>query len=255
MNFLFPAMLAGLASLSLPVILHLIARQRFPVLDFPTIRLLQGENRTNTLAQSWSTFSQTLLLRLLVLTLLILAMARLFAPWISSKPAAHDTVIVIDGSASMMQIVDDPVEGKISLFNLAKKRAEKILKELDAPSRASVIVAGGSTDIMAPLEPGHEHALAVLDGAKPYDACGSGLVEAVASCLRQLPLLQPSREVASQIIVLSDLRKSSFEYRSESDTQRIRDARDELGDSLHVVFVDLAPNATENLGITRTPDV
>ena len=56
MQPLFPWMLAGLGSLALPVILHLIARQKFPVMDFPSIRLLQGENRTNTLALTlWST--------------------------------------------------------------------------------------------------------------------------------------------------------------------------------------------------------
>jgi hypothetical protein len=70
MSFLFPAMLAGLAALSIPVVLHLIARQKFPVLDFPTIRLLEGERRTNTLAMRLVDVGQ-LLLRLLVLALII----------------------------------------------------------------------------------------------------------------------------------------------------------------------------------------
>src|ERR1700722_3250717 len=119
MSFLFPAMLAGLASLALPVILHLIARQKFPVMDFPSIRLLQGENRTNTLAPKLVDIVQ-LLLRLLVLALIVLAMSRLFAPWLSRQPATHNTVIVIDGSASMMQLVDNPEgKGKITIFDLA----------------------------------------------------------------------------------------------------------------------------------------
>ena len=71
-------------------------------MDFPSIRLLQGENRTNTLALKLVDIGQ-LLLRLLVLTLLVLAMSRLFLPWVNQR-AAHNTVIVIDGSASMMAI-------------------------------------------------------------------------------------------------------------------------------------------------------
>ena len=167
MNFLFPAMLAGFAAISIPVVLHLIARQKFPVLDFPTIRLLEGERRTNTLAMRLVDVGQ-LLLRLLVLALIILAMSRLFAPWLSSKPATHNRVIVLDASAAMMQTIDQPNgKGKITVFDLAKQRANALLNDVSAPSRASVIIAGGDTLIAAPLEPGHEDAVAAIDGARP----------------------------------------------------------------------------------------
>lgn len=248
MSFLFPAMLAGLASLAVPIVLHLIARQRFPVLDFPSIRLLQGEHRTNTLAPRLVDVMQ-LLLRLLVLALLVLAMSRLFAPWLSSKPATHNTVVVIDGSAAMMQLVNRPDgKGKISIFDLAKQRAATLLSEVDAPSRSSVIVAGGATVVAAPLEPGHAESAASLDSAKVYDAAGSGLVAAVS---RACDMLRGRREPSSEVIILTDLRRSAFEYRSQHDLQRIAAARSDLGESLHLVFLDLAPQATENLAITN----
>ena len=63
-------------------------------------------------------------------------------------------------------------------------------------------------------------------------------------------MLNGRREVASQIIVLTNLRESSFEYRGQRDLQRIAETRKALGDSLQIVFVDLTPGATENLGIT-----
>ncbi|MGD0094463.1 MAG: BatA domain-containing protein, partial [Planctomycetota bacterium] len=85
MSLLAPAMLAGAAALAIPVVLHLIARHRFPVRDFPTIRLLQYERRTNVFAWKLVDLRQ-LLLRLLVLALLVLAMARLFSPALSSGP-------------------------------------------------------------------------------------------------------------------------------------------------------------------------
>src|SRR5204863_3478657 len=155
MTALFPAMLAGLAALAVPVVLHLIARQRFPVLDFPSIRLLRGERRTNTLAPRLVDVGQ-LLLRLLVLLLIVLAMSRLFAPWLSSGPATHNTVVVIDASAGMTQVVELPDgKGKASLFDLAKRRAAAMLTEIGSPSRNAVFVAGGQTTIAAPLEPGH----------------------------------------------------------------------------------------------------
>jgi hypothetical protein len=249
MSFLFPAMLAGFAALSIPVVLHLIARQKFPVLDFPTIRLLEGERRTNTLALRLVDVPQ-LLLRLLVLALLILAMSRLFAPWLSSKPATHNRIIVLDASAAMLQSVDQPGgKGKITVFDLGKQRAAALLNDVSAPSRASVIIAGGDTLIAAPLEPGHDHALTAINNAKAYDACGSGLVSAVS---RACDMLRGRREISSEIIVLTNLRKSAFDYRSQLDLQRIAAARTDLGGSLHLLFVDLAPQATENLAITHS---
>lgn len=248
MNALFPAMLAGLASLALPIVLHLIARQRFPVQDFPTIRLLEGERRTNTLAPRLVDVPQ-LLIRLFLLLLIILAMSRLFAPWLSNAPATHNTVVVIDASASMMQVTQSPDgKGKTTLFELARKRAEAILSEVEAPSRTSVIVAGGSTTIVSPLEPGHAHAVGALAEIKPFDASGSGLVEAVATAC---DMLRGRREVSSQVIVLTDLRQSAFLAAGQRDLDRIVNANADLGGTLHVLMVDLASKATENLAISE----
>ena len=85
MSILFPAMLAGLAGLSIPVLLHLISRHKFPIQDFPSLRLLQAEERANVFAPKLVDVLQ-LILRLLVLLLLVLAMSRLFAGWASSGP-------------------------------------------------------------------------------------------------------------------------------------------------------------------------
>jgi len=249
MTALFPLMLAGLASLALPVVLHLIARQKFPVQDFPTIRLLEGERRSNTLAPRLVDVPQ-LLLRLLVLMLIVLAMSRLFAPWMSNEPATHNTVVVIDGSSSMTQVVSRPDgKGKATIFQLACERAEAILKDVHAPSRASVVIAGGSdggTVIASPLEPGHESAVASLAGIKPFDAGGAGLVSSVAAAC---DMLRGRREVSSQVIVLTDLRRSALDAAGQRDLRRIAEASADLGGSLNILLVDLASKATENLAI------
>jgi hypothetical protein len=110
MSFLYPAMLAGLAGLAVPVILHLIARHKFPVRDFPSVRLLREERRTNVFA--WRLVDPLqLLLRLLVLRLLALAMARLFMPSFPSKAAPRNLVVVLDASASMFLATNDVAGG------------------------------------------------------------------------------------------------------------------------------------------------
>ena len=85
MTFLFPAMLAGLIGMGIPIALHLIAKHKFPIRDFPTLRLLTRDQRTNQFAMKLIDPLQ-LLLRLLTLALLVLAM---FAGvvWLAPKPA------------------------------------------------------------------------------------------------------------------------------------------------------------------------
>ena len=100
MNFLNPIMLAGLIGLAVPIAIHMIARHRFPVRDFPAIRLLRIERRDNIFARRLVDPLQ-LLNRLLILALLALAMARLFSPTFSDRTAPRNLIIVMDASSSM----------------------------------------------------------------------------------------------------------------------------------------------------------
>ena len=125
MSLLFPAMLAGLAALAVPVIIHLIARHRFPVLDFPSIRLLQRDERANVFAPRLVDKAQ-LLLRLLVLLALAFAMARPFLASLTARRPAHNVVVVLDCSASMtmrapLSSLDSAGDG--TLLDVAVERA------------------------------------------------------------------------------------------------------------------------------------
>lgn len=75
MSFLHPALLAGLALVAVPVILHLWLRPRPKKLQFPALRLLTARQKQNTrrlrLRHLW-----LLLLRMLVVALMVLAVTR-----------------------------------------------------------------------------------------------------------------------------------------------------------------------------------
>lgn len=79
MVLLNPALLAGLAVVVLPIILHWLLRAKPKPLQFPALRLLQMRRKQNTsrmrLRHLW-----LLLLRILVLGLLVLALARPSVP-------------------------------------------------------------------------------------------------------------------------------------------------------------------------------
>ncbi len=77
MGFLTPLFLAGLAGLAVPVIIHLIQRERKTVVEFPSLMFLrripyQSVRRRNI--RNWP----LLLLRLAALALIVAAFARPF---------------------------------------------------------------------------------------------------------------------------------------------------------------------------------
>ena len=257
MSLLFPAMLAGLVGLGIPFALHLIAKHKFPVRDFPTLRLLMRDERTNVFAprliDPWQ-----LLLRLLVLTLLVLAMARVFLPGFSSTPAPRNLVVVVDCSASMNLAVKNPTgSGQLTLLELARRKARELLGEISAPSQCALIAAADDTHLLAELQPSPAAALAALSpqppDARPHplsatDGSGRGLLHAIAAAG---DLLRGRREVRSQIVVLTDLRATAFATRNQRDLLRLALTRADLGDRLDLILVDLATGATENLAITE----
>ena len=257
MSLLFPAMLAGLVGLGIPFALHLIAKHKFPVRDFPTLRLLMRDERTNVFAprliDPWQ-----LLLRLLVLTLLVLAMARVFLPGFSSTPAPRNLVVVVDCSASMNLTVKNPAgSGQFTLLELARRKARELLGEISAPSQCALIAAADDTHLLAELQPSPAAALAALSpqppDARPHplsatDGSGRGLLHAIAAAG---DLVRGRREVKSQIVVLTDLRATAFATRNQRDLLRLALTRADLGDRLDLILVDLATGATENLAITE----
>ena len=257
MSLLFPAMLAGLVGLGIPFALHLIAKHKFPVRDFPTLRLLMRDERTNVFAprliDPWQ-----LLLRLLVLTLLVLAMARVFLPGFSSTPAPRNLVVVVDCSASMNLTVKNPAgSGQFTLLELARRKARELLGEISAPSQCALIAAADDTRLLAELQPSPAAALAASSSQlstlnsqlplSPTDGSGRGLLHAIAAAG---DLLRGRREVKSQIVVLTDVRATAFAARNQKDLLRLARARADLGDKLDLILVDLATGATENLAIT-----
>src|SRR4051794_21541850 len=137
MTFIHPLLLGGLALVGLPVVLHLIMRQRPKHLVFPAFRFLQLRQRTN---QRKLRLRHLLLLalRMLLIALMCLALARpkLFSDrfgFLGDEQAAT-VVLVIDTSPSM----EYTVAGNKRLDD-AKARATELLDDLGEASRVTVL--------------------------------------------------------------------------------------------------------------------
>src|ERR1043165_8154886 len=103
MAFLTPAFLAGLAALAIPVLLHLIQRERKRVVEFPSLMFLKRipyQSVRRRRIRHWL----LLAMRLAALALVILAFARPFfrraAISADASASAREVVVLLDTSYS-----------------------------------------------------------------------------------------------------------------------------------------------------------
>src|SRR4029078_2766407 len=133
MNFLAPAFLAGLAAIAVPVIIHLINRERKVVVEFPSLMFLQRIPYRSVRGQK--------LRHLLLLAMRCLAIAMLFAPFTRpffekrsaaiATTAAREVVILLDRSASM---------GYADRWSKARDQAKKTVNGMSAGAHATVVL-------------------------------------------------------------------------------------------------------------------
>lgn len=137
MSFLNTIFLAALAAAAIPVLLHLLSRQRLPLIPFSSLEFLKRLQKRRT---------RTVQLRQLILlalrTLAVLALVLAFArPALQSgkstgaAASAEMVVILDDGPASAAESRDG------TLFGLVKQRLDDILQLANAGDRVSVISA------------------------------------------------------------------------------------------------------------------
>ena len=103
MSFLAPLFLAALAAIAVPVIAHLIQRERRTIVEFPSLMFVQQipyKSVEKRRIHNWP----LLLLRIAALTAIVIAFARPFFGMDPVRAAAtgdRDVVVLLNRSASM----------------------------------------------------------------------------------------------------------------------------------------------------------
>lgn len=133
MNFLSPLFFGGLAALAIPVIIHLINRERKVVVQFPSLMFLHKIPYKSVRRQKIRHLL-LLLLRLLALLLFIAAFAR---PWFdrskhagAASSGAREVVVLIDRSYSM---------GYGNRWTEALDKAREVTKTIGPADRATIV--------------------------------------------------------------------------------------------------------------------
>jgi len=162
MSFLTPLFLVGLAGLAIPVILHLIQKERKNVVQFPSLMFLRRipyQSVRRRRIRHWL----LLFMRLAALALIVLAFARPFlrrTEIAAGGSGAREVVILLDRSYSM---------GYGGKWAQALAAAERAINGLAPADRASIVLFSSNTEVALRSAADRGRLLAAVSGLKPGD--------------------------------------------------------------------------------------
>jgi hypothetical protein len=236
-TFLNSAVLAALTLGLLPVLIHLLNRQRFKKVDFPTLRFLR-ELQRQKMRQIRLRQILLLALRTLAVLFLVFALARPVlkstAGILPGAKARTTAVLILDRSASMHTETTDGIR-----FRNVQTRAQEILASLKDADDAQIIWADDNPDVFPSAPTSQTNLLreAVMN-TQPTES-GSDLVQ---SLQRARAILGASQNMHKEVYVLSDCSVSAWPDKMPEAELLPKDVR--------VFLLPTETKANRNLGIT-----
>jgi hypothetical protein len=240
MHFLSAPLLGGLVLAGIPILIHLLNRRRFTLVEWAPMKYLKLTIKTNRRRLRIEQII-LLILRTLVIIALFLAISR---PTLSegggllASRARVSRFIVIDDSLSMGYQADHR-----SAFDSAKEAASQVLHAIGAQDSITAIL---TTSPAAPLvreatlqDP--NQLLAQIDALEPTEAATrwGPTFKSVDD------LLNVSTFPEKELVIITDLRKSGW----GSDVTDI--ANRWAAESIHVKIIDVGSRNTDNVVLSR----
>ena len=202
LSFTHAAFLAGLASLAIPILIHLLLRRKKVRLRFSTLQFFLKKDE-NTGRRRKLFHWLLLAARLGLLALLVSAFARPFLPASASASHAHQkqqVVLVLDRSASMQA-----TDAGISRWSRAKEQLRKTVAEMGSEDEVALVDCAAPVAVLSPFVRA-EQLVPLIESLEP----GFGEGE-VGDGLQQAVKLLSARNSSGQprIDIFSDLQRQS----------------------------------------------
>ena len=240
MSFLNPFLLyAGIAAVSVPIVIHLLNRRKFQKVVWAAMRFLKVSVEQNQRRLKIEDLS-LLVLRCLLILLIGLALSRpvlnrLAEPLFGSQVTA---VIILDNSYSMGMS-----DGTMTRFDKAKRAAEQVLDSMPAGSSTAVILASDIAQAVIP-EPTFDLNLArrILRDALLTDRA----TDLAPALDRAIDTLQRRLLVRGEIYLLTDGQSSG--WRQLAQIQKNLEA---VKNKIRAHIVLVGEHEDHNLGVSE----
>lgn len=205
MTFLNATLLIGLLAGAIPIIIHLITRQKAKIVNFSTLRFLK-ELKNQQIRRLKIRQILLLILRTLIILLLVLAFAR---PTLKGRfgsgvvaTAKTTAVLILDNSLSM-----GVESGGQVLFDAAKQRAQEIENLFGFGDEIYGLFASTGT---TPVYDGAKYDFKTVTKIVQKSITSQSSTDLVAALLKAKEILQQSTNINKEIYLISDLQQSGF---------------------------------------------
>lgn len=238
MTFLNSALLAALSLGLIPILIHLLNRQRFKEVDFPTLRFLQEMQRQKmrrVRVRQWL----LLVLRTLAILALVFAMARPVlrseTGFLGTGEARASVVLVLDRSASMR--AESPNGTR---FRELQTRAQEVIQSLGSYDEIQIVWADPVPQLFPDSPTQHKALLREAIEATTAQESGGTLSDAVGQARS---ILGKSQNLLKEVYVISDFSESAW-------LERLPDAPI-LPNDVRLYVVPIAKDDVLNVGIVH----
>lgn len=204
LGFLAPAFFAGLIALAVPIIVHLIQKQRKEAVQFPSLMFLRQVPYKSTRRRrirNWPLF----LLRCAALILLIAAFARPFVDRdnaaVGNIAPARELVVLLDRSYSM---------GYGDRWVRARAAALAAIEEIAESDRATVVLFDGGASAANQPTSDRVRLRAAIDSAQ----VGSGITRYGPALKLAQSLLEASDLPRREVVLITDFQRVGWDGES-----------------------------------------
>jgi hypothetical protein len=241
--FINPWYLALLPLAALPVIIHMIHRQKYRIFDFSTLLFFDRSRKYNVFRMRLRHLL-LMCLRIAAVLFIVVAFSRVVFTGLGIGDRQQAVVLVLDGSCSMTRRF-----GEETAFDFARRQALKSLEEAGPSAMAGVVTTHPTPRLVLRPSSDAEAFRQAVQGLQPFFREGSSW----AAVRLAQSALKPLRASSRQVVVFTDFQSSAW---SEEAAGRASDKAEDrkpgpgeaLADDIPVRFVVLRPR-TENCAI------
>ncbi len=261
MTFLNLLLLGGTATAVVPLIIHLLNRSRFKVVDWGAMHLLESALKINSRRIQWQAWL-LLLLRMMIPALLAICLARpVLTAWRTvAGGAQHSVVFILDNSLSMQADaarprVNDTNEGSgaatsttrnASCFDVALQEIQTLMERFGSTTEWTILTSGGG---VVDQTNGATFDIARVTRRLREIRVGAGPGNMNVALEAGLNRLAKARQVRRHLIVLSDFQRSEWESLAPENLATLKEASDAVGTPIETTWIPIPSQTKENLSV------